>query len=63
MPFVRIKGVAGLVFEPESLKKEKKKHNCTDCLECGWCSDSRCSLCVKASKSTYCKNKLKKTKY
>jgi tRNA (cytidine/uridine-2'-O-)-methyltransferase len=22
-----------------------KKHPCPDCLECGWCSDSRCALC------------------
>ena len=34
----------GLVCCPEESKD--KKHCCTDCKFCQWCSDSRCSLCL-----------------
>ena len=31
-----------------------KKHPCPDCKMCQWCSDDRCSLCLR----TGCKKKL-----
>jgi hypothetical protein len=29
-----------------------KKHHCLDCKFCQWCSDSRCSLCLRQGE--YC---------
>ncbi len=34
----------------------EKKHPCPDCLKCQWCSDTRCSLCLRPKKS--CRRKL-----
>lgn len=44
MPFIRLKGVDGWVFEPE-MEGSDKKHPCPDCADCQWCSDSRCKIC------------------
>lgn len=33
-----------------------KKHPCPDCLQCQWCSDTRCSLCLRPKKP--CRRKL-----
>jgi hypothetical protein len=29
----------------------EKKHPCPDCQCCQWCSDERCRLCLKTTKS------------
>lgn len=26
-----------------------KKHPCPDCVDCLWCADTRCSLCLKSA--------------
>lgn len=31
-----------------------KKHPCPDCIQCQWCSDDRCRLCLR----TGCRKKL-----
>jgi hypothetical protein len=31
-----------------------KKHPCPDCVDCLWCADTRCQLCLKTS----CQKKL-----
>ena len=46
MAYVRLKGIQGLVYVPDS-PEEMKKHNCPDCFCCQWCSDSRCHACLK----------------
>jgi hypothetical protein len=28
-------------------ENKDKKHQCLDCKFCQWCSDSRCSLCLR----------------
>ncbi|PLX73794.1 MAG: hypothetical protein C0614_12630 [Desulfuromonas sp.] len=33
-----------------------KKHPCSDCRQCQWCSDDRCRLCLKSSAG--CRKKL-----
>ena len=35
---------------------DQKKHPCTDCRFCQWCSDDRCSLC--RNDSVCCRRKL-----
>ncbi len=53
MPFVRIDGVTGLVYEPDTTNAPKK-HPCADCFSCQWCADTRCVLCRrKAACSPY----------
>jgi hypothetical protein len=47
MGFRRRKGVAGLVYVPEE-DGGPKKHPCSDCHFCQWCSDERCALCLKS---------------
>ncbi|MDP6523627.1 MAG: hypothetical protein QGI24_00175 [Kiritimatiellia bacterium] len=63
MPFVRVSGIEGLVYVPDE-ESGPKKHNCPDCLSCGWCSDNRCDACLAkkncgGSKSVQCKRKRK----
>jgi len=57
MPFIEIKGVKGLVWEPEACGA--KKHKCRDCHSCQWCSDERCTLCLRERKKKYKKKKEK----
>jgi len=45
MPFIRHKGLDGLVWVPEETDAAEKKHNCRDCEHCNHCADSRCRLC------------------
>lgn len=33
-----------------------KKHPCPDCHHCQWCSDTRCSMCLRSGKG--CRRKL-----
>ena len=46
MPFIKIEGFAGNIYVPEK-NKVKKKHPCSDCYSCQFCSDERCELCLK----------------
>ncbi|GEM_PF-2061982 len=46
MPFVRVPGLKGLVWEPETHAEQKKKHPCKDCHHCQMCGDDRCTVCL-----------------
>ena len=46
MPFVRVPGLKGLVWEPETHPEREKKHPCKDCHHCQMCGDDRCSVCL-----------------
>ncbi|MHC4087413.1 MAG: hypothetical protein ACYSU3_20610 [Planctomycetota bacterium] len=46
MAYRRIRGIKGLVYEPEP-NQQGSKHNCKDCFYCQWCSDIRCENCLK----------------
>jgi len=59
MPFVRMRGVKGLVFVPEEEPAGKKKHPCPDCKVCQWCSDTRCASCRKSA-PPHCRRKRKR---
>jgi len=48
MPWVKMPGLPGLVFEPEAPPANSRKHNCLDCFSCQMCSDARCGTCLKA---------------
>jgi hypothetical protein len=50
MPFIRIEGFAGRIFVPETVPA-RQKHKCTDCFSCQFCSDDRCTLCLRKN---YC---------
>ena len=45
MPFIRIDGFSELVYMPDEQPCSKKKHPCSDCHSCQWCSDERCAMC------------------
>ena len=47
MPFVKLPGIEGWVYEPEIKPGSQKKHNCPDCFYCQMCSDTRCQMCQK----------------
>jgi len=47
MAFIKIDGFNGKIFVPENRPDFKKKHPCSDCFSCRFCSDERCSLCLK----------------
>lgn len=34
----------GLEYCP-NFRPECRKHECGDCMSCGWCSDARCTAC------------------
>jgi hypothetical protein len=57
MAYKRIRGIKGLVYEPEP-NQQDSKHNCKDCFFCQWCSDVKCELCLKEKA---CKKKKKAT--
>jgi len=46
MGFVKIKDFNGIMFIPEDTGRPKK-HSCADCFSCNFCSDERCTLCLK----------------
>jgi hypothetical protein len=46
MPFIKMKGVDGLVYVPDTEGLSDKKHPCTDCESCQHCSDARCKICL-----------------
>jgi hypothetical protein len=45
MPFVKMPGVIGKVYVPETPPGLSKKHPCPDCFACQQCSDDRCTVC------------------
>jgi hypothetical protein len=45
VPFIKVPGLSGKVYVPESCSAASKKHPCRDCFGCQQCSDDRCSLC------------------
>lgn len=46
MPFVKVPGLKGRLYVPETNDKTLKKHPCKDCHACQVCSDDRCSVCL-----------------
>ena len=60
MPFVRAKNIEGLIWQPEETGCAKK-HNCKDCFSCQWCSDERCSLCLREKNCPAKKSRSRKT--
>lgn len=45
MAFKKLKNINGEIFIPN--KQKEKKHNCEDCFNCQFCSDTRCRNCLK----------------
>ena len=45
MPFVRLPGLEGKVYVPQTNSDGLKKHPCKDCHSCQMCSDDRCAVC------------------
>ncbi|HOR45951.1 MAG TPA: hypothetical protein PK624_14270 [Spirochaetota bacterium] len=56
MSFVKIEGVKGMVFVPDSASP--RKNNCPDCFSCQFCPDERCEVCIKRRN---CKTSLART--
>ncbi len=51
MAWVKIRGVKGLVYEPEQISSSRsRKHNCRDCFACRMCSDVCCESCLSRKK-------------
>ena len=47
MPFVRMPGIAGKVYVPPEDNSIARKNPCRDCFACQFCSDERCSACLR----------------
>ena len=47
MTWIHMKGVKGLVYQPDEQPAAERKHNCKDCFCCRHCSDICCSECLK----------------
>ncbi len=45
MGFIRIAGLPGKVFVPDSQPEQIRKHPCPDCHCCQMCSEERCRTC------------------
>ncbi len=45
MPFVKMPGVTGKVYVPETIPGQPQKYPCPDCFACQQCSDDRCAVC------------------
>jgi len=46
MGFVRMPGIEGKVYVPETAPPQQtRKHDCGDCYTCQMCGDERCSVC------------------
>ena len=56
MPYIRIPGIEGLVWDPEEVPRSMKKHDCGDCFSCQWCSDESCRVCLRQKKNC-CRNR------
>lgn len=46
MPWIRIPGLQGLVYEPDHAGRPARKHRCADCFRCQMCADARCAACL-----------------
>jgi hypothetical protein len=46
MTWVKIRGLDGLVWQPDPQPANERKHNCRDCFSCQMCSDTRCAQCL-----------------
>jgi hypothetical protein len=57
MPFIKMDGVDGLVYVPDTHVKTKKKHPCKDCEVCRQCSDACCHICLRSNKKNAKKRK------
>ncbi|MFC1762393.1 hypothetical protein ACFL6U_09975 [Planctomycetota bacterium] len=44
MAYIRIKGIPGLVYQPDT-EPTQRKHDCKDCYACQWCAETRCQSC------------------
>jgi hypothetical protein len=40
----------------KGMEEQPKKHPCPDCQHCQWCTDTRCSMCLRTSGS--CRRKM-----
>ena len=47
MAWMRMKGIKGLVYEPEVDPQATRKHHCKDCFCCRMCRDVCCIECLK----------------
>ena len=54
MPWIKMRGVDGLVYEPEPQPAGQRKHNCRDCFYCQMCSDARCAVCLNRNAEAAC---------
>ncbi len=46
MAWVKMRGLDGLVWQPDPQPASQRKHNCRDCYSCQMCSDTRCAQCL-----------------
>ncbi|MDP6630600.1 MAG: hypothetical protein QGH42_10295 [Kiritimatiellia bacterium] len=46
MAWVKMRGLDGLVWQPDPQPACERKHNCRDCFSCQMCSDTRCAQCL-----------------
>jgi len=54
MPWTKMPGIEGRVYEPEQQKACERKHDCRDCFYCQMCSDVKCAACRKEKSSSTC---------
>ncbi len=54
MPYVKIPGLVGKVYVPETPRGSPKKHPCKDCFHCQMCGESRCHVCRGEKESRDC---------
>lgn len=47
MPWIKMPGIEGLVYEPQQQPSIDRKHNCQDCYFCQNCSDVKCTVCME----------------
>ena len=52
MPWIRMPGIEGLLYEPQKQPSIDRKHNCQDCYFCQNCSDVRCTVCRECGNPT-----------
>ncbi|MBM4148962.1 MAG: hypothetical protein FJ224_07950 [Lentisphaerae bacterium] len=48
MAFQKAGSLPGMILVP-ACARGPHKHDCPDCIECQWCDDSRCSVCLAAA--------------
>ncbi len=45
MAFKQLPDNKGMIYVPEPEANSQKKHPCSECFSCQWCSNERCALC------------------